>query len=84
MRLFDEIEKEAQQNKPSLYHPYKYLNYADGSQDVIGGYGNKSVNRLRKVSKRYDPRGVFQRQVPGGFKLFTLAELGRGAPVGTE
>ncbi|KAL8912284.1 MAG: hypothetical protein Q9171_002656 [Xanthocarpia ochracea] len=85
VRLFDEIEKEAQsQNKPSLFVPYKYLNYADGSQDVISGYGKNNVNRLRKVSRKYDPRGVFQRQVPGGFKLFTLEQLGRGSPVGTE
>ncbi|KAL8993114.1 MAG: hypothetical protein Q9169_006594 [Polycauliona sp. 2 TL-2023] len=76
VRLFDDIEKEARfQNKPSLYNRYKYLNYADGSQDVVGGYGTNSKNRLRKVSKKYDPSGVFQRQVTGGFKLWKPEEL---------
>ncbi|CAO1598652.1 hypothetical protein XANCAGTX0491_002410 [Xanthoria calcicola] len=80
VQLFDDIEKEARvQNKPSLYHPYKYLNYADGSQDVIGGYGPEVKKRLRDVSRKYDPRGVFQRQVPGGFKLWTPQELVAGS-----
>ena len=71
VKLFDEIEYEAKvKNKPSLYHPYKYLNYADGGQDVIKGYGKESVRRLRSVSRRVDPRGVFQRQVVGGYKLW--------------
>ncbi|KAL8786217.1 MAG: hypothetical protein Q9213_002906 [Squamulea squamosa] len=76
VKLFDDIEKEARyQNKPSLFNRYKYLNYADGTQDVISGYGTNSKNRLRKVSRKYDPRGVFQRQVTGGFKLFSPQEL---------
>ncbi|KAL8650625.1 MAG: hypothetical protein Q9226_005064 [Calogaya cf. arnoldii] len=84
IKLFENIEKEARyQNKPSLYHRYKYLNYADGGQDVIGGYGMNVKRRLRRVSARYDPRGVFQRQVVGGFKLWNKEELG-AAIVSTE
>ncbi|EME88487.1 uncharacterized protein MYCFIDRAFT_3272, partial [Pseudocercospora fijiensis CIRAD86] len=46
-----------------------YLNYSEEWQDPISGYGEEEVRFLRKVSREYDPEGVFQRQVPGGFKL---------------
>jgi len=47
-----------------------YLNYADGnSQDVIGSYGAENVERIRNASAVYDPTGVFQRLVPGGYKI---------------
>ncbi|KAF5660340.1 FAD binding domain-containing protein [Fusarium denticulatum] len=52
-----------------LYISYKYLNYADKSQDPIASYG-KTKRRLQSVSRKYDHQGVFQKRVPGGFKLF--------------
>lgn len=52
-----------------LLHAFQYLNYADPSQDPVGSYGPKNVANLRKTSREYDPKGVFQQQVPGGFKL---------------
>lgn len=52
------------------YIPFQYLNYADVYQDPIGSYGKKVKARLQDVSTRYDPEGVFQKQVPGGFKVF--------------
>jgi len=36
------------------------------------------VEFLRRVSRRYDRRGVFQRLVPGGFKLWRREEEGEG------
>ena len=54
-----------------LFNEWIYLNYADAVQDPIGGYGAANGARLRAVSKKYDPDQVFQRNVPGGFKLFT-------------
>ncbi|KAH8891930.1 oxidoreductase FAD-binding protein [Thozetella sp. PMI_491] len=56
--------------KQGLYIPFQYLNYADSSQDPIAGYGPEVKTRLQAVSKKYDPHGVFQSMVPGGFKLF--------------
>lgn len=47
-----------------------YLNYADKGQEVIRGYGEGNRKELRRVSKVYDPEGVFQKAVVGGFKLF--------------
>ena len=51
------------------YNTYLYLNYAASFQDPIAGYGNASVSMLQAVSKKYDPDQLFQKQVPGGFKL---------------
>jgi hypothetical protein len=52
-----------------LLHKFQYINYADPSQDPIGSYGTESVEFLRQASRKYDLKGVWQRQVPGGFKL---------------
>ena len=49
---------------------YTYLNYAYETQKPIQGYGTTNVKKLQAVSKKYDPSGVFQKLVPGGFKLF--------------
>ncbi|RYC56975.1 hypothetical protein CHU98_g9232 [Xylaria longipes] len=48
---------------------FQYLNYAGGFQDVIKSYGPENVEFLKKVSRKYDPDQVFQKRVPGGFKL---------------
>ncbi|KAI9752016.1 MAG: hypothetical protein M4579_005789 [Chaenotheca gracillima] len=52
-----------------LYVPFKYMNYADISQDVIGSYGAAAKASLQATSRRHDPQGVFQKQISGGFKL---------------
>lgn len=54
----------------NLYHRYLYLNYAMQGQDPIASYGPENVEFLRQVSRKYDHGGVFQRLVPGGFKLW--------------
>ncbi|RAL04558.1 FAD-binding oxidoreductase [Aspergillus ibericus CBS 121593] len=46
-----------------------YLNYADGSQKVLEGYGAENVRRMREVAGKYDPGRVFQRLCRGGFKI---------------
>lgn len=56
--------------RAGLHLPFQYLNYADKSQDPFGGYGEEMRTRLRAVSRKYDPAGMFQKRVPGGFKLF--------------
>ncbi|KAL2171199.1 hypothetical protein VTG60DRAFT_3510 [Thermothelomyces hinnuleus] len=52
-----------------LLHRYIFANYAYQKDYVMAGYGEKSLERLREVSRKYDPDGMFQRGVPGGFKL---------------
>ena len=48
---------------------YVYLPYAYYTQNPLATYGKENLKKLRKVAKKYDPRGVFQKLVPGGFKL---------------
>ncbi|KAL8907981.1 MAG: hypothetical protein Q9171_005643 [Xanthocarpia ochracea] len=48
---------------------YLYLNYADISQPVLQSWGESNIDKLRAASKKYDHKGVFQTQVPGGFKI---------------
>ncbi|PTB64859.1 FAD-binding domain-containing protein [Trichoderma citrinoviride] len=47
-----------------------YLNYADISQNVLSTWGASNLAKLQAVSKKYDPKGVFQTRSPGGYKLF--------------
>lgn len=53
-----------------LLIPFTYLNYADKSQDPIGSYGAAAQDKLRAASKKYDPSGLFQKALRGGYKLF--------------
>lgn len=50
--------------------PFKYMNYAWDFQDPISSYGDENQAFLQEVSKKYDPDRLFQKGVPGGFKLF--------------
>jgi hypothetical protein len=50
-------------------NPYLYLNYADKTQDPLSGYGAENVKKMKAASKKYDPFGVWQKLVPGGFKI---------------
>ncbi|KAH8653850.1 hypothetical protein BX600DRAFT_471763 [Xylariales sp. PMI_506] len=50
-------------------HRFKYLNYAHPNQRPLTGYGEDNIDFLRRVSTKYDPHGMFQTKVPGGFKL---------------
>lgn len=49
--------------------PWIYTNYADKSQDPLKGYGAENVEKIRRVARKYDPKGVFQTLMPGGFKI---------------
>ena len=55
--------------KAGLSNEYVYLNYAAPGQDPIAGYGAANKANLRSVSKKYDPDQIFQKAVPGAFKL---------------
>ncbi|KFY50447.1 hypothetical protein V495_00247 [Pseudogymnoascus sp. VKM F-4514 (FW-929)] len=55
--------------KKGTLNSYEYLNYAHKTQTPITGYGAENVAKLKAASKQYDPHQVFQKWVPGGFKL---------------
>lgn len=56
-------------SKKGLLHRYIFPNYAYQKDDIISGYGEESVSKLGETSKKYDPLGLFQKGVPGGFKI---------------
>ena len=51
------------------FNPFLYLNYAGDFQDPLGGYGAANVKFMKQVAKKYNPEGVFQQLMPGGFKI---------------
>jgi hypothetical protein len=66
--VIESIDKDAATRGTAV--PYKYTNYAAPFQDPIGSYGEENKGRLQAASKKYDPEGLFQKGVPGGWKLF--------------
>lgn len=62
------IEKDADARGQRV--PYTYLNYASDFQDPFSSYGEENKKFLQEVSRKYDPEGLFQKNVPGGFKLY--------------
>lgn len=53
------------------FHPFVYINYANKGQDVFAGYGKDNHERLVKIQRAIDPRGVFTSSGlwPGFFKV---------------
>jgi len=74
---------EAAAKEMGVWYPYKYINYAEATQDVWSGLGEESLKELRRVQRKVDPEGVFAKGGLGGgyFKLNELPEgkLGRGS-----
>lgn len=66
-KVLEQIDEEAKKRGTSV--PYKYMNYAYDFQDPIKSYGEEMQEKLREVSEKYDKEGMFQKGVPGGFKL---------------
>ncbi|PYH83778.1 FAD-binding domain-containing protein [Aspergillus uvarum CBS 121591] len=65
----ERAELDAYARLTGAYNEYIYLNYAGRTQDPLRGYGPDNVRFMQAVARKYDPEGVFQHQVPGGFKL---------------
>lgn len=57
--------------------PFLYLNFASDFQDPFCGYGAENVRFLQETAKKYDPEGVFQTLLPGGFKISEACKGGR-------
>ncbi|KAL2876528.1 hypothetical protein SGCOL_008337 [Colletotrichum sp. CLE4] len=66
-RMEERINKVA--DEMGLASGYKYTNYASQFQDPFAGYGQDNKDRLRSISQKYDPTGMFQELSPGGFKV---------------
>jgi hypothetical protein len=88
--VWDDASKDDQFNKAALdfmnaakteakirgmYSQYIYMNYAGPYQNIVPGYGESDLAKLKSIANKYDPKAVFQKLQPGGFKL-------SGAPYG--
>ncbi|KAF2197572.1 bifunctional solanapyrone synthase [Delitschia confertaspora ATCC 74209] len=60
---------EALAKSRNLHDPYVFLNDAAPYQKVIQSYGPNNLQKMKAVGNKYDPTGVFQTLVPGGFKI---------------
>jgi hypothetical protein len=54
-------------------NPYLYLNYADKKQNPLASYGAANVEKMKAAAMKYDPHGIFQNMMPGGFKISKLS-----------
>ncbi|WXC56403.1 hypothetical protein SNK03_002339 [Fusarium graminearum] len=52
-----------------------YLNYADKSQNPLGSYGPENIRKMKDAAAKYDPNQVFQKLVPGGFKISNVKDV---------
>ncbi|KAF7531134.1 hypothetical protein G7054_g9189 [Neopestalotiopsis clavispora] len=68
-RALEDMKKDAG-SKGTLID-FTYMNYSANFQDPIGSYGAENKKHLQSVSRKFDPEGIFQKGVPGGWKLFT-------------
>lgn len=66
-----EADLVALEKKMGIFNEWVYLNYASQWQRPIESYGGGNVAFLKSVSRKYDPKGIFQKAVPGGYKLGT-------------
>ncbi|PVI05025.1 FAD-binding domain-containing protein [Periconia macrospinosa] len=64
-----ELDLQSLAREKGLQNEWLYLNYAAGWQKPVQAYGTESVSFLKGVSDAYDPAKIFQKAVPGGFKL---------------
>ncbi|KAL9025986.1 MAG: hypothetical protein Q9180_007559, partial [Flavoplaca navasiana] len=60
-----------------LQRKWIYLNYANQDQDPIGSYGAQNVAKLQATSKKYNPTGLFQTNVPEASSFSTRLLLNR-------
>lgn len=67
LMLTDGIQKFAASKGTAI--DYLYLNYADQDQNPLANYGADNVKFMKTVAKKYDPFGVYQTLLPGGFKI---------------
>lgn len=57
-------------HEAGLYNSFNYMGDSAGFQSIFPGYGSENHMKLQRIAKKYDPNGVWQTLMPGGFKVF--------------
>ncbi|KAJ3498514.1 hypothetical protein NLG97_g1069 [Lecanicillium saksenae] len=60
---------EAYTKARGFYDPFIFVNDAFPTQKPLQSFGPDTLAKLKAASAKHDPDGVFQKLVPGGFKL---------------
>ncbi|ORY13599.1 hypothetical protein BCR34DRAFT_623728 [Clohesyomyces aquaticus] len=55
--------------KARLFDVFNCMGDAAGFQAIYSGYGAANKAKLPSISRKYDPDGVYQNLMPGGFKI---------------
>ena len=55
--------------KRGSYVPFLFMNDASRDQNPLATYGSTNLERLKAVSRKYDPSQMFQTLQNGGFLL---------------
>jgi hypothetical protein len=66
-RLLEQIDEAAAARQAD--HPYRFINYCMEWQRPYEGCGEENLKLMKDASRKYDPKGLFQRGQEGGFKL---------------
>lgn len=66
-KSFRELERFAHCRNGTV--AWRYINYSDKTQNPLKSYGEANLAFMKEVAAKYDPEGVFQKQMPGSFKL---------------
>lgn len=66
-QLLSDVEKYAA--SMGVLEHWKYAGYASSDQFANDGYQGDNGAFLKRVSRKYDNQQLFQKAVPGGFKL---------------
>jgi len=66
-QLINEVSALAKEK--DVYKGLVYMNYAGSEQKVLESYGKESFNRLKSISRRYDPSGKLQSLWTGYFQV---------------
>ena len=61
------INKKLQQ--AGLYDPWTYIGDSAAFNKVYDGYDRSVRDKLVSISRKYDQQRVFQKLMPGGFKI---------------
>lgn len=65
--VIDAVKAEAKSK--DLDNDFIYMNYGSQFQDPIASYGAANKDKLKAISRKFDPQQVFQKLQPGYFKL---------------